>query len=168
MNMSPHRGAAAVETIDHTRRMISRCVVLTLLAVVLASAGCGKARGTVAVTGKAVLKDGRGLPGGRVILTGGKTSASGQIKPDGTFLLGTFTTSDGSKPGNYTVVVVGATEPDTRSEFDRMGGVGKPPPSLIAKKYEAAATSDLKVEIKPPKTHLELVLDPSDAVLKNP
>ena len=155
-----------METIDHPRWTIGRCVVLTLLAVMLASAGCGKARGTVAVTGKAVLKDGRGLPGGRVILTGGKTSASGQIKPDGTFILGTLTTSDGSKPGNYTVVIVGATEPDTRSEFDRMGGVGRAPPSLINKKYEAAATSDLQVEIKPPKTHLELVLDSSDAAVK--
>lgn len=100
-----------------------------------------------------------------MILIGGKTSASGQVKPDGTFLLSTFTTSDGSKPGNYTVVIVGVTEPGTRIAIDRMGGVGKPPPSLIDKKYEAAATSDLKVEIKPPKTHLELVLDPSDAAL---
>ena len=155
-----------METIRHPRRTISRCVALAILTVMLATTGCGKARGTVAVTGKAALKDGRTLPGGRVILTGGKTSASGQIKPDGTFVLGTFTTTDGSKPGSYTVVIVGATEPDTRSEFDRMGGVGKPPPSLIEKKYEAAATSDLRVEIKPPKTHLELVLDPSDAAVK--
>jgi len=166
MNMSPTRETAVVETTDRSRSMTGRCVVLAILTVMLASAGCGKAQGTVAVTGRAVLKDGLGLPGGRVILTGGKTSASGQIKPDGTFVLGTFTTSDGSKPGNYSVVIVGATEPDTRSEFDRMGGVGKAPPSLIDKKYEAAATSDLKVEIKPPKTHLELVLDLSDAAVR--
>jgi hypothetical protein len=166
MKMSPHGVTTVMETIDHPRWTISNCVVLAILVVMLASAGCGKARGTVAVTGKAVLKDGRGLPGGRVMLTGGETSASGQIKPDGTFVLGTFTTSDGSTPGNYTVVIFGATEPDTISEFDRMGGVGKPPPSLIDKKYEAAATSDLQVEIKPPKTHLDLVLDSSDAALK--
>lgn len=148
------------------RWTIGHCVALTILVVMLTSAGCGKATGTVAVTGRAMVKDGRGLPGGRVILTGGKTSASGQIKPDGTFVLGTFTTSDGSKPGTYTVVIVGATEPDTRSEFDRMGGVGKAPPSLIHPRYNTASTSDLKVEIKPPKTHLELVLDPSDAAVK--
>ena len=148
------------------RWTIGHCVALMLVAVMLTCAGCGKTKGTVAVTGKAILKNGGALPGGRVILTGGKTSASGQIKPDGTFVLGTFTTSDGSRPGTYTVVVVGATEPDTRSEFDRMGGVGKAPPSLIAKKYETASTSDLEVEVKAPKTHLELALDPSDAAIK--
>jgi hypothetical protein len=163
--MIPHKGTTVVEPIHHPRWMISRCVALAILTAMLATAGCGKARGTVAVTGKAVLKDGRALPGGRVILTGGKTSASGQIKPDGTFVLGTFTTTDGSKPGSYTVVIVGATEPDTRSEFDRMGGVGQPPPSLIDKKYDAATKSDLRVDIKPPRTHLDLVLDPSDAAL---
>ena len=73
--------------------------------------------------------------------------------------------SDGSKPGNYTMVILGVTEPGTRIAFDRMGGVGKAPPSLIGRKYETAATSDLRVGIKPPKTHLELVLDPSDAAL---
>ena len=148
------------------RSIVTRFGVVALLALAMLAPGCGKGRGPVAVTGKAVLKNGRAVPGGRVILTGGKTSASGQIKTDGTFVLGTFTTSDGSNPGTYKVVIVGATEPDMRSEFDRMGGIGKAPPSLIDKKYETAATSDLRVEIKGPKTHLELVLDPSAAALK--
>lgn len=63
------------------------------------------------------------------------------------------------------MVIVGVTEPGIRIAFDRMGGVDKGPPSLIDRKYEAAATSDLRVGFKPPKTHLELVLDPSDAAL---
>ena len=60
---------------------------------------------------------------------------------------------------------VSAAELDNRSGFDRMGCVGKPSPSLIDKKHETVAKSDLSVELKPPETHLELVLDPSDPAL---
>ena len=62
--------------------------------------------------------------------------------------------------------MVGAAEPDLRSYDDKAMGIGKAPPSLIHSRYNTAATSDLKVEIKPPKTHLDLVLDPSDAAVK--
>ena len=137
-----------------------------ILAAWLSCAGCGPSNGLVPVTGLAKLKDGTPLPGGRVFLTGGEKGANGEIKPDGTFVLGTATLSDGAKPGTYKVFVVGAAEPDTRSSDDRAMGIGKAPPSLIDKKYNTAATSDLKVEIKPPKTHLELVLDPSDAAAR--
>jgi len=139
---------------------------VALAAVLIACGGCGPANEIVPVTGIAKLKDGTPLPGGRVFLTGGEKGANGQIKPNGTFVLGTATLSDGAKPGSYKVFVVGAAEPDTRSYDDRAMGIGKAPPSLIHPRYETAATSDLKVEIKPPKTHLELVLDPSDATAK--
>jgi hypothetical protein len=142
------------------------CVVCA--AAMLACVGCGSRDGVVPVTGIARLQDGTPLPGGRVFLTGGTKGANGQIKPDGTFVLGTATMSDGAMPGTYTVFVVGAAEPDTRSYDDKAMGIGKAPPSLIAKKYDTAATSDLRAEIKPPKTHLELVLDPSDAAVKTP
>lgn len=145
------------------------CFLLAgLIPLALAAAGCGSGNGTVAVTGVAKLRDGSPLPRGRVFLTGGSASASGQINPDGTFSLGTFTMTDGARPGVYTAHIVGATEEDTRSEFDRATGKGNPPPSLIDRKYDAAATSDLKVEIKPPKTHLELVLDPKAPAAKQP
>lgn len=151
-----------------TARSAACFLVAGLIPLALAATGCGRGNGTVAVTGVATLKDGPPLPRGRVFLTGGSASASGQINPDGTFTLGTFTTSDGARPGVYTAHIVGATEEDTRSEFDRMSGNGKPPPSLIDRKYDAAATSDLKVEIKPPKTHLELLLDPKASAAKRP
>jgi len=141
---------------------------VALAAVLISCAGCGPRSGAVPVTGIAKLKDGTPLPGGRVFLTGGETGANGQITPDGTFVLGTTTLSDGAKPGNYKAFVVGAAEPDTRSYDDRAMGIGKAPPSLIHPRYNTAATSDLQVEIKPPKTHLELVLDPSDAAVKTP
>ena len=149
----------------HDRRSCIHVGSVALAAVLISCGGCGPANGIVPVTGIAKLKDGTPLPGGRVFLTGGEKGANGQIKPDGTFVLGTATLSDGAKPGSYKVFVVGAAEPDTRSYDDRAMGIGKAPPSLIAKKYDTAATSDLQVEIKAPKTHLDLVLDPSDAAV---
>jgi len=137
-----------------------------MAALVLVCFGCGPRSEMVPVTGIAKLKDGTPLPGGRVFLTGGEKGANGEIKPDGTFVLGSATLTDGAKPGNYKVFVVGAAEPDTRSYDDRAMGIGKAPPSLIQPRYNKASTSDLQVEIKAPKTHLELVLDPSDAALK--
>ena len=140
------------------------CVAIAV--ALISCAGCGPRNGIVPVTGFAKLKDGTPLPGGRVFLTGGEKGANGQIGPDGRFTLGTFTLSDGAAPGTYKVFIVGAAEPDTRSYDDRAMGIGKAPPVLIDKRYETAATSDLQVEIKAPKTHLEFVLDPSAAAQK--
>jgi hypothetical protein len=150
----------------HDSRLCIHVGSVALAAVLISCVGCGPANGIVPVTGIAKLKDGTPLPGGRVFLTGGEKGANGQIKPDGTFVLGTATLSDGAKPGSYKVFVVGAAEPDTRSYDDKAMGIGKAPPSLIHARYNTAATSDLQVEIKPPKTHLELVLDPSVAAVK--
>jgi len=137
--------------------------LVTLAVAVAMAVGCGPNNGTVKVTGVAKLANGRPLPGGRVILTGGPAGANGAIKSDGSFTLGTFTTTDGVKPGNYTVLITGAAEPDTRTYEERIQGVGKEPPSLVAKKYASAATSDLKVEIIKGPNVLEFSLEPSEA-----
>ena len=135
----------------------------------MAVVGCGPSRGVIPVTGIAKLQDGTPLARGHVFLTGGgENGARGQIEPDGTFRLGTFTATDGAKPGTYTAYVVGATEEDSRSYEEKLDQAKPGPASLIDKKYDAAATSDLRVEIKPPKTHLELVLEPNTAPSKSP
>ena len=140
-----------------------------LAALLVAVVGCGPSRGVIPVTGIAKLKDGTPLARGHVFLTGGgETGARGQIGPDGTFRLGTFTATDGAKPGTYTASILGATEEDTRSYDEKLNQTKPAPPSLVDKKYDAAATSDLRVEIKPPKTHLELVLEPNTAPGKSP
>jgi hypothetical protein len=137
------------------------------LLVVLA--GCGPGSGVVPVTGIAKLQDGTPLARGHVFLTGGgENGARGQLQPDGTFRLGTFTATDGAKPGTYTVHILGATEEDTRSYDEKLNQTKPAPPLLVDEKYHAAATSDLRVEIKPPKTHLELVLEPNTAPDKSP
>lgn len=129
-----------------------------LAALLVAVTGCGPSRGVVPVTGVAKLDDGTPVPRGLVFFVGnGVDGARGHIAPDGTFRLGTFTPTDGAKPGTYTAYVVGATEEDTRSQ-DEMS-TKPPPPSLVHRKYDAAATSDLRVEVKPPKNHVELVFE---------
>lgn len=144
------------------------CPILAA-ALLVAVVGCGPSRGVIPVTGIAKLEDGTPLARGHVFLTGGgENGARSQIQPDGTFRLGTFTATDGAKPGTYTVYVLGATEEDTRSYDEKLNQTKPAPPSLVEKKYDAAATSDLRVEIKPPKTHLELVLEPNTAPGKSP
>ena len=90
------------------------------------------------------------------------------MRPAGSFRLGTFTATDGVKPGTYTAYILGATEEDTRSYDEKLNQTKPAPLSLVDKKYDAAATSDLRVEIKPPKTHLELVLEPTTDPSKSP
>lgn len=148
------------------RRVVGWLATMAFAATL--TAGCGPNNGTVKVTGVAKLTNGRALPGGRVFLTGGPAGANGAIKSDGSFTLGTFTTTDGVKPGKYTVLVTGAAEPDTRTYEERIQGVGKEPPSLIAKKYANAATSDIKVEITNGPNVLDLSLEPSEAGAAEP
>ena len=144
------------------------CTILAA-ALLMVVAGCGPSRGVIPVTGIVKLENGAPLARGIVFLTGGgENGARGQIQPDGTFRLGTFTATDGTKPGTYTAYILGATEEDTRSYEEKLNQTRPAPPSLVDKKYDAAATSDLRVEIKPPKTHLELVLEPNTAPSKSP
>jgi hypothetical protein len=97
------------------------------------------------------LNDGTPLARGIVFLTGnGTDGARGQIQPDGTFRLGTFTPTDGAKPNAYTAYVLGATEEDTRSYEETLNLSIPGPLSLVHRNYEAAATSHVRVEINPP------------------
>jgi hypothetical protein len=65
-------------------------------------------------------------------------SATGTIKPDGTFLVGTFTDNDGAPPGKHRVVI---TPPPQKIDEPRQ-------PPLIAKKYESFDTSGLAADIE--------------------
>ncbi|NLF73885.1 MAG: hypothetical protein GX575_33165 [Candidatus Anammoximicrobium sp.] len=137
-------------------RTLEACA-LALVFVCLAGCGGGE---LCQVQGTAKLKDGTPLARGRVIFTGGPAGANGRIQEDGSFAMGTLEDADGAKPGQYTVVVVGATTAETRSYEDMMKGIGQPPKSLIHARYGSAETSDLKFEVKPGKNTLTLELDP--------
>lgn len=140
-------------------RRLSPLVAAGLLAV--AVTGCGKDNGTVPVTGTARVAGGVPLPAGRVMLYGGDTGPSGQIQPDGSFRIGTFTTTDGARPGRYKVVITGVAKPDTRPYEEAMLHPELAPQSLIHPKYNRAETSDLEVDISAGPNELTFELDPN-------
>jgi hypothetical protein len=137
----------------------SGCLIVLMVAGAM---GCG-GRETYPVSGIVKLTDGTPLPGGRIILTGGASGAHGRIGEDGSFTLGTFRVNDGAKPGEYKVVIVGATEPDTRTYDEISHGLGQAPRSLIHSKYADAKTSDLRLEIVRGKNHLTLEVEPRES-----
>ena len=78
--------------------------------------GCGMS-GDNKVAGTAKIKGGGPLPSGRVMFypDGGGKTPNGEIQSDGTFTVGTLKTDDGAPAGTYTVVIMGAMEPETRT-----------------------------------------------------
>ncbi len=140
--------------------MRSQLLVLGIAAMVLAGlTGCGGGAGTSKVTGTVKLRDGRLVTTGKIFFTGGSGNANGQIQNDGSFTVGTYKVDDGAKPGTYTVVIVGALEPDNRSQEDIYAGKGQAPKPLIHAKYQDATASDLKVEVKAGRNNFDLQLD---------
>jgi hypothetical protein len=107
------------------------------MAIALAAAGCGQSR-TVPVKGQVFWDD--GTPAGDLIgymidtaVPGSTVSSRADIGPEGKFVLGTFTPSDGAEPGTHKVVI--ASIP--RADFE-------PPPKVrLPAKYANAATSGL-------------------------
>lgn len=92
---------------------------MILLAVVF---GCGK-RDRFPVAGKVIFADGTPLAVGRVVVEyeDGKM-ASGRIKPDGGFIIGSLSESDGMKAGTYRVAIKDALSPKSEdsSEFETL------------------------------------------------
>jgi hypothetical protein len=114
-----------------------------VIALILAAAlGCG-GRSTYPVRGKVVFPDGTPLPGGRVIAeptdATHQVSARGEIQPDGTFELGTFTDNDGALEGEHHVLI---TPPE-----DLVIVEGKPRRPSIDKRFKRFETSELKIVV---------------------
>lgn len=120
-----------------------------LFVATLVASGCGDSSGLAPVHGVVTL-DGEPLTEGFVFVTPteGKM-AKGTIQPDGTFILGTNSDSDGAQVGTHPVTVL----PPTAEE-------GKPP-SVVARslpnKYSIAATSGITVDVQP-NTDNELII----------
>lgn len=69
--------------------------------------------------------------------------ATGAIKPDGTYSLGTFATGDGAIPGDYQVMVVSYKNDPTDEEI----AAGATYESAIPEKFTTARTSQLRATI---------------------
>jgi hypothetical protein len=110
-------------------------------------AGCGS-HGTHSVEGKVIFKDGSPVNAGIVEFQtttseGKKLNASGEIQPDGTYVLGTFEEDDGAVEGLHRAIVRAFptiskdSKPDERQQ-------SRP---IIHSRYENYATSGLEFRV---------------------
>jgi hypothetical protein len=115
--------------------------------------GCGG--NTAPVTGRVKFNDGSdagALARYQVVFESeaDKVSASGNIQPDGSFMLSTYGMNDGAVPGKHRVAIKPPASPDP----------DKPPPRpAIPPKYFDPTTSGLSVEIKPGQNSVELEVE---------
>ena len=130
-------------TLRHStiQRLLCVMVAMTFMSVL----GCaGDKKKTNIVRGK-ITFNGKDVPNGTITFfpESGPT-ATGEIKPDGSYTLTTFQNGDGAVEGNYTVVVVAM-----QNQVGRLPEERTPlPPPIVPEKYTSAATSDLRAEVK--------------------
>ena len=122
-----------------------RAVALIMLAAaVLALAGCGSNQLKTAVVRGTVTYKGKPVPNGTIsfVPTSGP-SATGEIQPDGSYVLTTYRKGDGAVLGQHTVVIVAMQDMS-----DRLPEARQPlPPPIVPLKYTSLATSDLRAEV---------------------
>jgi hypothetical protein len=113
--------------------------------------GCGKSGPQTIVVRGTVTSGGKPLEGGTIafqptkVLEGAPMRpAIGQIEPDGTYSLTTFTKGDGVQPGEYQVVVTSLVGAPPLTQWEE-----SPPPrkSRIPAKYNQTTTSGLTASI---------------------
>ena len=122
---------------------------------VLAAVGCSD---HAKVTGKVTFQDGSPLTAGEVVFEQEAFQAIGKIKPDGTYVMGSYGTADGLPPGTYKVYITGAVSSEAvQTASKKLGADGKyakttiPVPvftKLVHPKYERPETSGLICDVK--------------------
>lgn len=124
--------------------------VLSLGVVVCFVAGCsGGGQGLAVVKGKITYK-GNAVPNGTINFLpadANKPSATGEIQPDGSYVMKTFLSnkpSDGAVVGKHKVVIVAMADmanvlPEQRTPL---------PPPIVPIKYTSPATSDLTATVE--------------------
>lgn len=140
------------------RKRLRLLACLSTAAAALVLVGCGD--DSLAPVSGVVLLDGEPLPRGTVRFTPSSgRGASGEIRSDGTFTLGTYGESDGALIGWHKVAVI-AYEPA------QGGGDGRPDMTqsspeinyLAPKRYMSPESSGLRYEVTPGRNHAELKL----------
>jgi hypothetical protein len=136
---------------EHSRTTIDAiCRAVAVVAIAL-FVGCGKPDyqlDTAPVRGTVTL-DGEPLPSGYVVVpTMRGRMATGEIQPDGTYEMTTYSPGDGVQVGSQRVVVT-PVPPDQKAE--------KRVP--IPQRYQQAGTSGFTIDVKPGEDHvLDLML----------
>ena len=128
-------------------------VFLFFVALLLFLTGCGDPQ----VKGTVTFDDGTPLTTGGVMFVDGSYTATGAIKPDGSYVLSSLTLGDGVKSGNYKVTVSAQTG----------GGIDEGPVvNLVDVKFADPATSGLTCDVKGATTYNITVTKPNTAVTK--
>jgi hypothetical protein len=134
---------------------IPRPCRLTALALVLAMAGGCGAGNTSPVKGKVVFKDGSPLSGGLVLFKPLdeklQVSARGDIREDGTFILGTYKDDDGAVPGKYSVAI---TPPPRQKVREKPVS-----PPTVHRRFTSHETSGLEFDVTRKKNDFTIVID---------
>ena len=148
-------------------------VLVAILAVsaALAAGGCGPGLPETAPVQGTVTYDGKPVTQGKIAFfpeTG--RPASGQIQPDGTYTLTTFSTDDGALLGKHVVTIesmtsTGGEQPKSfEQEMARALDPTKRPPGqpvakwLVPERYSNRNTSGLTAEVAPGKNTLDFNL----------
>ena len=106
--------------------------------------GCGN---QVSVKGKVTFPDGAPLTRGEVRFQTGTYMATGNIQPDGTYILSSLGTNDGILKGAYAVTVLAFEESSGGTLSGDVESV-KPPESLIDLKFNSPNTSELTCDVQ--------------------
>ena len=116
---------------------------LTLLIVTTCIVGCGGS-GLVSVKGKVTYNDKPVTSGTITFAAEDKTSAYGEILPDGSYELMTEKPGDGATPGAYKVFIVAMQD-----QADLLPEERNPLPApMVPDKYTSLATTDLTADVE--------------------
>ena len=130
---------------------------LFLLCVLLGFAGCNS---NVAMSGKVTFSDdGSPLTVGTVIFKKGNLISKGNLQPDGTFVIGSMSESDGLAPGTYQVYISGADKDVIPPGKDASYAYLVP---LIDPKHSKPETSGLSVDVTKATKNFELQVERYD------
>ena len=125
---------------------------LTLSLLLLVLAGCGD---KVTLRGKATFSDnGEPVPVGTVCFETDVFLARGDLKPDGTFIVGSLKASDGLPPGKYRVYITGAEKIIDTDEK----GINKYE-LLIDPKFADSKKSGIELEVTASTKTFDVVVD---------
>jgi len=134
-------------------RAVRSCICAVRWGVLIISVtGCGKPT-LFRVEGRVTHRDGSPVTEGLVIFepVDHQTSARGEIRPDGSFILGTHGNGDGAMLGTYKVLIAPPPLPEE----------GKRPRPPIHPKYQSLETTPLQFTVTDDrkKNHAQIVID---------
>ena len=129
-----------------------RFAILPVVLLAVSLSGCGE---NVRLQGKVTFSDDNSpLTGGAVYFETDDYVARGELKPDGSYQVGSLSSRDGILPGTYRVYITGATR-DVGVDKDGMP-ISE---SLIDGKYASGTTSGLEIDVTNETRRFDIVVD---------